>query len=292
MKLSIEHTTTYRYDAPVSLGPHNFRLRPRCDPAQRLLDFNLEADPAPVRTWSGVDHESNAFETAIFAGLTDTFTIRSAAKIQGLVENPFDYLFDPLALSLPIRHGARMEARLQPYLRTSVMKNGSVASFAHKIGLEASWHTGLFLTQLNRRIWETCGHEVREHGDPRPAEETLHRRSGACRDFAVLMIEACRCVGIAARFVSGYQVGGFRPDEHTLHAWVEVYLPGAGWRGYDPSCGLAVGSGHVAVSSGADFADAAPIEGTYHSTPGCGASISTTIEVRRLDAASAREMLF
>jgi len=118
-----------------------------------------------------------------------------------------------------------------------------------------------FLHELNQRIYNTCQYDVRPDGEPRSPSITWTKREGSCRDFAVLFAAACRTVGLAARFVSGYQEGDPDTTERDLHAWVEVYLPGAGWRGYDPTHGLAVADGHISVAASVLSRYAAPIEG-------------------------------
>jgi transglutaminase-like putative cysteine protease len=126
---------------------------------------------------------------------------------------------------------------------------------------------------LQQRIAESCQYIVREVGDPLPAEVTLTQRKGSCRDLTVLFMEACRALGIAARFLSGYHVP-LTDQIHRLHAWAEVYLPGGGWRGYDPTAGLAVGDPHIVVAAGSTPRMAAPISGSFR-----GENITATLEV-------------
>jgi transglutaminase-like putative cysteine protease len=123
-----------------------------------------------------------------------------------------------------------------------------------------------FLTRLATTICDRFKLVRRETGGPWPAVTTMEQRQGACRDLAVLYMDACRCVGLAARFVSGYQDAYRNMGKRDLHAWAEVYLPGAGWRGYDPTRGLAVAEHHVAVAAAADPQFAAPVTATYRGT--------------------------
>src|SRR5262249_22663127 len=139
----------------------------------------------------------------------------------------------------------------------------SVAALSRALAHECQGDTIEFLMRLARRIAETCKSITRDGGDALPAELTLAQRQGACRDLAVLHIEACRQAGLAARYVSGYhEADAGRHDDH-MHAWSEVYLPGGGWRGFDPSTGLAVADRHVALAAGAHAASAAPIVGSF-----------------------------
>ena len=154
-----------------------------------------------------------------------------------------------------------------------------VVDFAEAIAGEVDRETTPFLSMLTSRIQEKSGLMLRRHGDPWPPSRTLTRGRGACRDLAVLMMDACRAMGLAARFVSGYQEGDPRRTERELHAWVEVYLPGAGWQGYDPACGLAVSDRHVALVAGATPRAAAPTSGTFRGT-GAISTMRTDIRMK------------
>lgn len=140
---------------------------------------------------------------------------------------------------------------------------GAVAELARTLARESGGETLAFLSLLARRIFETTERVVREDGGPLPAEETLRTRQGACRDLAVLYVESCRAMGLAARFVSGYHASRETRDRRFMHAWAEVYVPGGGWRGYDPSWGLAVSDRHVAVAASAASHGAAPVSGIF-----------------------------
>jgi transglutaminase-like putative cysteine protease len=133
-----------------------------------------------------------------------------------------------------------------------------------------------FLSALNRRIYRTCQHMIRETGAALPPGITWRQQAGSCRDLTVLFVEACRAVGLAARFVSGYQEGDLTRNDRHLHAWAEVYLPGAGWRGYDPTQDLAVGDRHVALVACAQPKYASPISGSFR---GSGASSQMEYEL-------------
>jgi transglutaminase-like putative cysteine protease len=136
-----------------------------------------------------------------------------------------------------------------------------VERFAKSIAGQSEHQTLRFLTGLNSEIYGSFRQVIREHGGPRRAEETLALKEGSCRDLTMLFVEACRCLGIAARFVSGYHSEAPKEGPRYLHAWAEVYLPGAGWRGYDPSHALAVAEHHVAVAAAATPQLAAPVSG-------------------------------
>jgi len=154
-------------------------------------------------------------------------------------------------------------------------ESDDVGKFAQEIANEASGFTLDFLDRLNRRLHETCSHIIRETGGPQASEYTLHQRRGSCRDLAVLFIDVCRAVGLAARFVSGYRRYGRNPAKRYMHAWPEVFLPGGGWRGYDPTHGVPVADFHVAVAASYEPAGAAPIQGAFF-----GESVPSTMEAR------------
>jgi transglutaminase-like putative cysteine protease len=159
--------------------------------------------------------------------------------------------------------------------------HGPIAELAAATAGEAEGEVVPFATKLALRIHELCASVLREEGDPLPAEETLGRRSGSCRDLAVLFVAACREQGVPARFVTGYHESGGPQAKNYLHAWAEVYLPGGGWRGFDPSRGLAVADEHVPLAAAADFRGAAPISGTIRGGP-VTLTMRADIEIRAM----------
>lgn len=281
MLVEIAHLTRFTYERPVVLEPLTVRLRPRSDLFQRLVSFDLVADPAPEGTTALVDVEGNAVASLWFLGTAGTLTIRTTATVETLQPNPFDYIvLDSDRFRLPMGYSPAEHRALERYLDAAA--DPALAVFATSVLEYSGGGPTAFLGELCARIARTIAHELRSRGGPMPAGETLARGAGACRDRAVLFIEACRWAGIAARFVSGYEVGGGefgRDGAYDLHAWAEVYLSGAGWRGYDPSQGLAVADWHVAVAAGPSPAEAAPTAGTFLGA-GVGSHLETAITVR------------
>ena len=263
MLFQIVHQTRYRYSQPVSLELHEIRLRPRCDWSQRLLDFALDIEPEPAGIAHNIDAEGNAVARAWFADFHSELCIAMRATVETLCTNPFEFLLAPDFASLPAKYGAAEAAVLTPYRRPA----SDIADAVRALGLELMDQTDgqvvPCLQALSKHIYETYTGEVRLAGPPLAAEETLARRRGACRDLAVLFIEVCRSLGLAARFVSGYQAGDPKQGERYMHAWAEVYLPGAGWRGWDPSAGLAVADAHIAVATGGQADAAQPLVGHF-----------------------------
>ncbi|HEY9859884.1 MAG TPA: transglutaminase family protein [Candidatus Obscuribacterales bacterium] len=270
MHYQIAHTTTYSYSQPVTLAPHLLRLRPRCDASQSLQSFSLVIDPKPLGISQITDLDGNAVIKLWFQQeLTDRLQIQVLSQVETLRSNPFDYLMEAWALKLPIDYPASLHTQLKPYLSGQTLHYSTALDpVAVKLAQEIHQATGedaiAFLSELSQRIHQTCKHTIREFGEPLAPGITWAQRLGSCRDLTVLFMEACRAIGLAARFVSGYEAGDRQATERHLHAWAEVYLPGAGWRGYDPTQGLAVADHHIALVASAAPSYAAPISGTLN----------------------------
>jgi transglutaminase-like putative cysteine protease len=265
MQYQIVHTTKYNYSQPVALEPHTIRLRPRSDSWQTLQHFELDVSPEPISKSLVMDLDGNAIAKVWFdQELTEHLQIEVRSKVETHCPNPFNYLLEPWAAKLPIDYPASKRFQLQPYLsgHQGELRIAPIAvELAEEISHAVEGNTVAFLTKLNQHIYETCKQVVRETGDPLPPGITWKQKSGSCRDVAVLFMEVCRAMGLATRFVSGYQEGDLDNPERHLHAWAEVYLPGAGWRGYDPTHGLAVADRHIAVAASPNPKDAAPVTG-------------------------------
>ncbi len=278
MRLEIVHATRYRYSGPVFLEPHVLRFRPRSNSWQRLLSFELDIAPTPVSLSELLDIEGNESTIAWFDLMTDQLELHTRAVVETQRENPFDFLWMGES-NLPAQYEAHLEAVLEPYRRHASMP--SLRAYAAEIATAAGDDAQAFLLQLTSALHASYRHIVRPEGDPWAPEETLQRSDASCRDLGMLYAALCREVGFAARFVSGYcavdEVG-----ENDLHAWAEVYVPGGGWRGFDPSTGFAVTDRHVAVAAGVSSQDAAPVSGTFRG----GATalpIETELTVRVLE---------
>jgi transglutaminase-like putative cysteine protease len=247
MHFSVVHTTSYRYDAAVHLEPHTFRLRPRDDSAQKLLRHALTITPIPAGRADLLDRENNIVTQAWFTGDVRSLEIRSEFEVETLRHNPFDFLLAQSDRHLPLCDEA----------------TGPVAVFARSVADSVSRQTIPFLSSLTQTINRTVRQIVRREGSPNSPESTLSASEGSCRDLAVLFCAACRSVGLTARFVSGYEREASLQETGDLHAWAEVYLDGGGWRGFDPSRGLAVADTHVAIAASTDPRLAAPVTGVF-----------------------------
>jgi transglutaminase-like putative cysteine protease len=251
MRFTITHSTTYRYSAPVALEPHIFRLRPRSDGTQRLISYELQIAPDPMGRSEYLDAEGNSVVQAWFdsnGSPASEMRVLSRFEVETRRENPFDFL---------------LPSPSHLVLTPSPNASDPVSAFAREIARDAGDQTMPFLEGLVQRLFRNWRHAIREKGDPLTPETTLTSPVGSCRDFAVLFCAACRAMGLTARFVSGYEMAAARADHRYMHAWAEVLIPGGGWRGYDPSRGIAVATDHIAVAAAADPALAAPVSGTY-----------------------------
>ena len=264
MLFEIIHRTRYHYSRPVFLEPFTVRLRPRCDASQTLRSYRIDVTPQP----SGIAHCLNLYgnntETIWFSGLHEDLIIEVDTLVETHRGNPFDFFVtDPAALTVPLQYQSQL-ARVLGHYRVREGDHPDLAAFTLEM-MHAAGHEAIpFLTILAEQIYQRLEYMLREHGDPWTPEETLKQGKGSCRDFAMLFIDICRSAGIAARFVSGYcisdAVAGAGGD---MHAWAEVYLPGSGWRGFDPSRGLSVNDDYVAVAAGQLSQDAAPTFGSF-----------------------------
>ena len=177
-----------------------------------------------------------------------------------------------------------LAAQLSPYLAVPPGQGidsasmPSVLEMAQSVLQQANGNVGQFLTQLAQSIQSRCDYQQRLEGEALAPAVTLSQGSGTCRDFAVLFVAVCRAVGIAARFVSGYQEGD--PEgPHDLHAWAEAYVPGGGWRGFDPTLGLAVGDRHITLATAIEPKQAGPVIGRLHPGQKAETSLESHIEL-------------
>ena len=278
--LKIRHITTYCYDKAVYCEPLTIRLRPRDDSFHRLESFRLRVQPEPAGITQYTDLQGNDVTRCWFKGFTTNLTVTTECVVETLLHNPFSFLLAPEAVNLPLRHCEKTNPLWNYYSKPST-DSDSLQQLATETLQESGGETLAFLTQLTGRIYRECETVVRPAGKAFDPEKTWQERSGACRDQAMLFNEICRLAGLPARFVSGYGYSEQR-DERHLHAWSEVYLPGAGWRGFDPTIGLAVSDRHVAVAASRDPDDAAPTSGTYRGT-GVGSELETQVILQRLD---------
>jgi transglutaminase-like putative cysteine protease len=265
MLFTIEHTTEYHFNRPVFFEPHQLRLQPRTDGAQRLVRFDLRIEPTPAGMTHCIDTEGNVVTLAWFDDVHDHMVLRAVSEVETLRENPYDFLLTTNNCRLPIGYQPWELTQLSAALKRAgvPIHVDPARELAEQLRECARGEAVPFLTRLVETIYERFRLIHREQGGPWTPAITIEQRQGACRDLATLFIDICRAVGLAARFVSGYQEGDVDQDKRYMHAWAEVYLPDAGWRGFDPAHGLAVADRHVAIAASADPQRAAPVTATF-----------------------------
>ncbi len=264
MYFRIEHQLRFQYSQPVFIEPTIIRLQPRSDSWQELLNFKMDITPNPQGGADSNGLDGTPTTLLWFSGLTESLSIDTVSEVRTLKEDPFNFIL-PKKQSLPFEYPPYYGNMLTPYLQR-ITPSEPVTRFARELMKEADHNPTAFPGLLAARINKICEIVFREHGDPMLPEKVLGGEPAACRDLAVLFMDVCRSVGLASRFTSGYYHLDTDAPELELHAWAEVYFPGAGWRGYDPTHGLTVSDHHVAVASGADPVIAAPTYGTVRGT--------------------------
>lgn len=249
-RIEIRHTTRYDFEAAVALGPHTLRLRPREGHDLRIAASVLDIVPEAALSWRR-DLYDNVLGVAEFVGApVITLIIESRVEVELYETRPLNFVVANHAVHFPFSYESEEWLALRPYLDPVYDSHPAhlawLADYRHVNG---PTETFTVLDGMNWRIHEQLAYETRSEPGVLPPVETLRRGKGSCRDLACLMLESCRQLGIAARFVSGYvhgpatEVGGA-----ASHAWVEVYLPGAGWKGFDPTNGTLVGPDHIPVA--------------------------------------------
>lgn len=278
MHLLIEHNLRYRYDQPVFIEPTAVRLRPQDDCRQRLIEHDLRIDPQPAGIAAIADIDGNETTNVWFDGLHDALHVTVRSVVETLIDDPFQYILPDDAQALPVMYSPPLDAAMKPYLARAEADR-AVDQLASEMVQASGGDVLRFLMDLTVRLNNDLTIEPRQTGEPYAPSHTLATGGGACRDVAVLFMDICRAAGLAARFVSGYKAFDLKADvDHDLHAWASVYLPGAGWRGYDPSEGVAVADRHVIIAAAADSALAAPITGAFRRS-GATSTLEHTVSI-------------
>ncbi len=276
MRFEISHETRYAYSAKVFLEPHLLRLKPRSDAGQRLLDYKVQVSPSPAGMGKNLDLDGNEVCAVWFHGETMQLDIKTKSVVETVRSNPFDYIWMGNH-ELPMVYAPELAGPLQIF--QACEPDPAVRSFAEEVARSVDDDAQRYILALTAAVHTRCTQIYREHGEPLAAADTLRRGAGSCRDLTILFIEAARAMNFAARFVSGYYAPP-QGEEHELHAWAEVYVPGGGWRGFDPSIGLAVSDRHVALAGSAAARESAPVSGSYRGE--VRAELQTDVTIREL----------
>ncbi len=262
MKLKIVHTTNYSYADEVFFEPHYLRFKPRSSPYFSVEDFGLSVEPNPVGLSEQMDCENNHMFLCWFEGTHKNLRIEANMLVNVQEFNPFNFIiYPPECSTLPFAYPKTTKQLLKKALKTSAPSQ-PMTEFIQEILSQTKRQTVPFLTELTRQIHENFHLESRETGPPHKPEYTFVEGKGSCRDLAWMQIHALRHLGLASRFVSGYLYLDGNDPSFELHAWVEVYVPGAGWMGFDPSHGLLAGQFHIPVASSSFHSNTMPVSGT------------------------------
>jgi len=286
---ALSHTSHYCYDRPVHLGPQIVRLRPAPHCRSRVLSYSLKVEPAKHFINWQQDPFANYQARLVFPEKTTEFKVTVDLVVEMAVFNPFDFFLEPEAENFPFNYSTAGREELAPYLATTPL-TPRLKQYLASIDRQ-KMRTIDFLVGLNQRLQSDINYLIRMEPGVQTPEETLSKASGSCRDSGWLLVQLLRHCGLAARFVSGYLIqlkpdvkpvegpSGAASDFTDLHAWCEVYLPGAGWIGLDPTSGLLAGEGHIPLACTPNPGAAAPVEGAVDE---CEASFQHQMQVTRI----------
>jgi uncharacterized protein (DUF2126 family) len=275
IRIALHHKTSYRYDHLIGLSPHEVRLRPAPHARTPILSYSLSILPETHFINWQQDPYGNYIARLVFPDKTDVLEITVDLVADMTVINPFDFFVEPYAEHFPFSYPEQLRTELGPYLQARVpgLLQHSWLEMANAELRKPQMRTIDFLVALNQRLQGDIRYLVRMEPGVQEPEDTLDKASGSCRDSSWLLVQILRNMGLAARFVSGYLIqltadqksldgpSGPTADFTDLHAWAEVYLPGAGWIGLDPTSGMFAGEGHIPLACTATPASAAPVTG-------------------------------
>jgi transglutaminase-like putative cysteine protease len=289
IRIALNHQTLYRYDKPVAALPHLIRLRPAPHTRTPVHAYSLKVQPAKHFVNWQQDPFGNFQARFVFPEKIRELAVEVDLVAEMTIINPFDFFVESYAEEFPFAYDSGLRQELSPYLEIreqgQPLKQWLAAVDRSPVG------TIEFLVNLNRRLQQDIAYIIRLEPGVQTCEETLTKRSGSCRDSAWLLVQIMRHLGLAARFVSGYLIQlkadikplegppGPENDFTDLHAWSEVYVPGAGWLGLDPTSGLFAGEGHIPLACTPEPSGAAPITGHIEV---CNVDFSHTMRVTRI----------
>ncbi len=264
MKLGLRYQTTYRYEEPVGFSPHHVRLFPRSDRFSRVRRLDFATAPKGTVRYSR-DVFENTVASCFFPERSKELEFRLAINLDLDEKDPFHFILESGAVELPFEYDPAISPLLEPY-RARRTKDRLIVPGWEPPTIRKRRDTVKALVALNKTLHECIGYERREEGAAMSPAETLRRGRGACRDVTVLLAEILRQMGLAARLTSGYlreSDAESRRAEGSLHAWTEVFLPGAGWIGLDATNGVFCNHNFIGAAVGLTPADITPISGIY-----------------------------
>jgi transglutaminase-like putative cysteine protease len=274
-RLRIRHLTEYVFSNEVTLNPHRLLLRPREGHDVRIETSRLDISPAYIIKWQR-DVFDNSLAVVNFPGRTKKLIIASEVIIQHYGQAPFDFLLEDYAVKFPFRYAENEQDDLFAFQQSIFVEDRQGVSNWLQLLALTGMETFAMLVKINQSISAQFQYRTREEPGVQSPVQTIAQGSGSCRDYATLFIEACRYLGLASRFVSGYlHAPATEMGNATTHAWAEVYLPGTGWKGFDPTSGVVTGSQHIAVAVARDSETVPPVSGSF---VGSGA-VTTTMKI-------------
>jgi uncharacterized protein (DUF2126 family)/transglutaminase-like putative cysteine protease len=289
IQVALNHKTQYRYDRRVTLGPQVVRLRPAPHCRTPILSYSLKIHPKDhFLNWQQ-DPQANYLARLVFPNPTTEFLVEVDLIAEMATFNPFDFFLEPYAEKYPFPYDYASARELRPFLETEPPPP-ALQRWLASVSREPV-RTIDFLIGLNQRLSRDIGYVIRMEPGVQSCEQTLALGTGSCRDSAWLLVQILRNLGLAARFVSGYLIqlaadvkplegpAGPATDFTDLHAWTEVFLPGAGWVGLDPTSGLLAGEGHIPLACTPDASSAAPVSGLLEP---CNTEFHHEMSVRRV----------
>ena len=288
--LTISHVTTYKYRQPVSFGEHRIMFRPRESYDQRLIEARIDIDPVPAELRWLQDVFGNSVAVARFDKSARQLRFSSLVRMEHAPLEAHSVEVESYARSYPFTYASEdMPDLLRSIERQHPDPERIVDRWARQfLRSDGPSDTVAMLAEMTATIRRDLTYVPRPEKGTQTPIETLHRRMGTCRDYAVLMIEAARALGLAARFVSGYVYSPSRGEGRVgggnTHAWVRIFLPGSGWIEFDPTNGIVGNRGLVRVAVARDPKQAAPLTGTWSGFPGVDAGMTVSVDVT-MDAA-------
>ena len=279
-RLRISHLTQYDFPARVRLNPHQLLLRPREGHDVRIESSQLNISPAHNIHWQR-DVYDNSLAVVDFPLMADRLIITSEVVIQHYEQAPYNFLLETYAANFPFVYTKNDQIDLAAFQRP-LFDTNLLKIWLQELNL-SGMNTIAALVKLNQTIQRTFQYRMREEAGVQPPASTLHKRSGSCRDYATLFIETCRCMGLASRFVSGYLHAPATEAGHaSTHAWAEVYLPGTGWKGFDPTSGVITGNQHIAVAVARNPETIPPVSGSFTASFAANPSMLVDVQVNLL----------
>lgn len=262
MRYRISHKTTYAFSESVFLEPHYLRFKPKITPFTELESFDLQLSIEPSGISDQMDAENNIIHICWFEGLHESLVIQSDSVVFMRDHNPFNFIFYPLSYAnVPFYYSESLKTLLRSALSASKI-SPELAAYGEDIRKTSGSDTLQFVSNLTNQIHTDFTVESRLHGIPYDPDKTFSLKKASCRDLSWMQIQLLRNMGIAARFVSGYYYIDIEDPQFELHAWVEVFFPGAGWVGLDPSNGILTGNAHIPIATSALPENTMPVTGT------------------------------